>query len=175
MDKFDTSSMQWNHWKEQFELQMLANEVDEDYWVKLASYNLDDRAYKAYEHWSGMVTRNQNISWDDFAQLMERQFQRKQDPGLAQVELRAFRWKREKPFSEFAMDLYDALQVAFPNVGPAELESIGSSFLLEKIPGHWQDKLDVLHQKDLAMSTFSHDSDQCVSWEKSEGVKAQKK
>ncbi len=129
----------------------------------MASYNLDDHAYKAYEHWSGMVTGNQNITGDDFAQLMERHFERKRDPGVAQVELRAFRWKREKPFFEFTMDLYDTLRVAFLNVGPTELESIGSSFLLEKIPGHWQDKLDAMHQKDIATATFSHDSDQCVS------------
>ncbi len=90
IDKFDTSSMQWNCWREQFELQMLVNDVDEDYWVKLASYNLDNRAYEPYEHWSGMLTGNQNIVWDDFAMLMERHFQRKRDPGLAQVELRAF-------------------------------------------------------------------------------------
>ncbi len=70
INKFDTSSMQWNCWREQFELQMLVNEVDENYWVKLASYNLDDHAYNAYEHCSGMVTGNQNINWNDFAQLM---------------------------------------------------------------------------------------------------------
>ncbi len=124
IDQFDTSTMQWNWSREQFELQLQANEVDEEYWVKLASYRPDSLAYKAYEHWSGLVTRNQNINWDKFAHLMEQHYQKKRDPGLAQVELRAFHWKRETLFSELTMDLYDTLRVAFPNVGAAELESI---------------------------------------------------
>ncbi len=35
--------------RKRFELQMLANDIHQDYWVKLASYHLDDCAYKVYE------------------------------------------------------------------------------------------------------------------------------
>ncbi len=49
IDKFDSCSKQWNRWKKQFELQVNANDINKEYWVKLASYNLDDHAYRAYE------------------------------------------------------------------------------------------------------------------------------
>ncbi len=89
IDQFDTPSIQWNQLREQFVLQMLVSEVDEDYWVKLVSYCLDNLAYKVYEHWSGMVTRDQNIDWYEFSELMECHFQKKRELGLAQMELRS--------------------------------------------------------------------------------------
>ncbi len=77
VDKFDSCSLQWSRWKEQFELQMLANEVGEDYWVKVASFNLDEPSYRSYKHWSGKITGNQNIAWPEFSDLMERHYQKR--------------------------------------------------------------------------------------------------
>ncbi len=125
---------------------MLANDVHQDYWVRLASYHLDDLVYKANEQWTGKVTGNQMINRDKFSLLMGQHFQKKCDPGLAQMELRAFQWKRSKPFYEFAMELFDMLRSAFPTIGAEELETIGSTFLNQKIPVSWQDRLGVMHQ-----------------------------
>ncbi len=76
IEKFDASKMQWTRWQEQFELQMLANDVPEDSWVKLVSFHLDDRAYKAYKQWTSKVTGNQLITWNELATLMEHHFQK---------------------------------------------------------------------------------------------------
>ncbi len=154
---------------------MLANKVGEDYWVKVASFNLDEPSYRTYEHWSGKIMGNQNIAWSEFSALMERHYQKKRDPSLAQIELRAYKWNKSKPFTVFAMELFDTIRMAFLTVGTAELETMGSSILCQKVPTHWLDRLDALHQKDLGCATFSHDRDQCVAWEASEAVKAERK
>ncbi len=73
------------------------------------------------------------------------------------------------------MELLTTLRTAFPVLGAVELESIGCTCLNQKVPIHWQNKLDELHQKDLQTATFSHDRDHCLIWEKSDAVHAQKK
>ncbi len=106
---------------------------------------------------------------------MEDHYQEKKDPNIAQVELRTLQWKGGESFFDFSVELLTNLRIAYPAHGPAELESVGSSVLCQKIPVHWQNKLDEMHQNDLKLCTFSHDRDHCLMWEKSEAMHAQRK
>ncbi len=96
IDKFDCSMMQWTCWQEWFELQMLANDVPEDYWVKLVGYYPDGRSYKAYE-----LTGSQVLSWQKLVESMEDHYREKKDPNITQIELKTLQWKKGESFFDF--------------------------------------------------------------------------
>ncbi len=115
------------------------------------------------------------LSWEKLVESMEDHYQEKKDPNIAQMELKTLQWRKGESFFDFSIKLLTTLRPAFPVLGAIELESVGSMFLNQKVPIHWQNKLDELHQKDLQTATFSHDRDHCLMWEKSDVMHAQKK
>ncbi len=114
------------------------------------------------------------LSWEKLVESMEDHYQEKKDPNIAQIELKTLQWKSGESFFVFSIELLTLLRTAFPVLGLVELASVGSTFLNQKVPVHWQNKLDELHQKDLQIATFSHNRDHCLMWEKSDAMHAQK-
>ncbi len=66
---------------------MHANSVPQTYWVWLLGNYLDDQSYFVYESWTAQVTGNQRITWRKLAELMEGQYQHKEDVMLSQMKL----------------------------------------------------------------------------------------
>ncbi len=95
IEKFNSKKLNWDHWRKQFQLQMHANSVLQSYWVQLLDNYLDDRLYFVCESWTVQVTGNQRITWRKLAELMEEQYQHKEDVTLSKMKLQTFTWKRE--------------------------------------------------------------------------------
>ncbi len=172
---FDSTKLNWDHWKRQFELQMYANSVPQTYWVQLLGNYLDDRSYFVYENWTAQVTGNQRITLRKLAELMEWQYQCKQDVTLAKMKLQSFWWKRDQSFFNFSVDLLFYLWAAHPYLDAMALEYLGSDTLCEKIPQRWQKRLDETHQKKPETATFTHDRETCLHWEQAEATQRDKK
>ncbi len=74
IEKFDSTKLNWDRWRRQFELQMTAHSVPQTFWVRLLGSYLDERSYFVYESWTAQVTGNQRITWPKLAELMGSQY-----------------------------------------------------------------------------------------------------
>ncbi len=63
IEKFDSTKLNWDHWRKQFELQMTVHSVPQTFWAQLLGSYLDERSYFVYDSWMTKVTGNQRITW----------------------------------------------------------------------------------------------------------------